>query len=316
MSIKIYDLCQSIPQVNESGKYAPNGDAGTVADGYTPKRPHGGEGLRQFTPEELCSLIVPVVSVNGSVRGYQRPFRRQHARKIAVALLEGKRIPEITVAVDGNGVMSVVDGQHRAVAAVIAGTPIEGIVRRMNKEEQRQLFADQRKAASVDRNVLILAGTGPYERYIQDAVSNNDHPWSQIVSSTHGSKTRISPYSMMRLLGFYVGNAGSQQITRAAEARWDEALADEMAPLVSCFGNKQSNPPAFRASALHGIGAASMYVFRRNDHVQSGDHERWIEHMPKFPWERWMHIRLGHDFTFQLVAHWNKRLSEVRRVRV
>jgi hypothetical protein len=321
MPTTVHDLCKEIPQLDEHGKFdVQKHNKGekvpTVAAGMTPKRASVREGIYRFSPEELLSLHIPTVSVNGMVKGYQRPFVRDHARKIAVALLGGKALPEITVAVDGNGVMSAVDGQHRAVGGVIAGVPIVGIVRRMSKDEQKQLFTDQRKAKPVDRNVLILAGTNPYERYIQRGVSHNGHAWREIVSSNSGSKTRISPFAMFQLLCCYVGTANGTTFSAAMEERWDEDLADELAPLVSCFSDKQTNPAAFQATALRGIGAASMYIFRRNPHLQESDYQRWITHMPKFPWERYMHVRSGADWTFHLVQHWNKRLHESRRVQL
>lgn len=321
MSTTVHDLCKEIPQLDpngkfEVGKHKQGQSIPSVAEGLTPKRASVAEGLHLFGPEELLSLQIPVVSVNGAVKGYQRPFVRDHARRIAVALLEGKAIPEITVAVDGNGVMSAVDGQHRAVGAVIAGASIVGIVRRMSKEEQKQLFADQRKAKPVDRNVLILAGTNPYEKYIQRAVAHNGHPWREIVSSNLSSKTRITPYAMLQLLSHYVGNSAGTAISASMEERWNEDLADEMAPLVACFGDKQSNPVAFQATTIRGIAAASMFIFRRNEQLQETDHDRWVTHMPKFPWERYLHLRSGADWTFHLVQHWNKRLYESRRVQL
>ena len=319
MPTTVHDLCKEIPQLDENrkfnvGRHNKGEKIPSVAEGLTPKRASVREGIYRFSPEELLSLHIPTVSVNGTVRGYQRPFVRDHARKIAVALLNGKALPEITVAVDGNGVMSAVDGQHRAVGGVIAGMPIVGIVRRMSKDEQKQLFADQRKAKPVDRNVLILAGTNPYERYIQRAVADNDHAWKLIVSSSPASKTRISPYSMLSLLAHYVGNASSTNFSPAMEERWDKDLADELAPLIACFGNRQTNPAAFQATAIRGIGAASMYIFRRNPNLQESDYRRWVNHMPKFPWEQHAFVRTGADWTFRLVQHWNKRLHASRRV--
>lgn len=320
MSITIQEICAEIPQLDEMGTYASARQKArgehvpTVADGLEPKRPPAKEGLHLFTPAELLTLHVPVVEVNSSVRGYQRPFERPHARKVARAIADGKPMPPIIVAVDGRGVMSLPEGQHRAVGAVIAREPIEGIVKRMSKEEQRELFAGQRKAKTVDRNVLILAGTGPYERYIQDALVNNRNPWHRIVSANPSSKTRITPYAMLNLLTSFVGNAIGNRLNQTMEERWDQDLADGLAPLVACFGDKQTNPPAFASAALRGIGQAAMYVFRRNEHGQDDDYDRWVVHMPKFPWERYMHVRTTADFTFHLVAHWNKRLHASRRV--
>lgn len=319
MSTTIYDICKTIPTLNSSGKFDVHklnkgGEVASVADAITPSRPLYAEGLHEFTPAQLCALRVPVVTVNGRVRGYQREFDRNHARRIAVALRRGRHIPEITVAVDGNGVMFVVDGQHRAVAAAIVAKPIMGLVKHLSAAEQAQLFADQRKAKVVDRNTLILAGDGPYERYIQAAVSRDDHPWSKITSANSSSKTRISPFAMLGLLTRFVGNSGGLTMNDAIVSRWDEDLADELAPLIACFGDKKINPEPFQAMPLRSIGTTAMYVFRRNPAVQLSDRQRWIVHMPKFPWSRYGWVREGYRMTGELIAHWNKRLHESRRV--
>lgn len=322
MSTTIQEICESIPQLDEGGRFTSaqaqvRGErVPTVVDGLKAKRPPVTEGLHTFTPAELLTLRVPKLEVNHAIHGYQRDDDRRHARRIAKSMLEGRRIPEIKVAVDGKGVLWVVDGQHRSMGAVIAGKPLRAVVERLSKEEQAQLFADQRRAKPVDRNVLILAGNGPYERYIQTACTDNRHPWTEIVSANPRSNTRISPYSALGLLTSYVGNAVGTRITSSMVERWDESLADELAPLIQCFGNKQTNPPAFRAAALNGIGQTAMHVFRRNEHAQSGDHERWVVHMAKFPWERYMHVRTAADFNFHLVQHWNKRLNQSRKVQI
>jgi hypothetical protein len=318
MSTTIYDICKQIP-VLKDGKFDVfkhrTGEAiPTVVDGLKPRQAPTKEGLHTFTPEELLTLRVPMIEANSRITGYQRPFDRNHARKIAVAILEGRPMPPGVVALDGHGVMYAVDMQHRAVAAVITRQSMPAVVTRMTKEEQRELFAGQRKAKTVDRNVLILAASGPYEEYIQDAVTSNDHPWSEIVSANPSTKTRITPHQMFGLLANYVGNSAGNVMTSNMLERWDENLADGMAPLIACFGNKKTNPLAFRPVALRGIGRASMYVFRRNETVQESDHERWVYHMPKFAWERYLHVRSGNDFAYHLVTHWNKRLHASRKV--
>lgn len=319
MSTTIYDICKQIPVLNDNGKFDTrsnweNGTMPTVVDGLKPRQAPTKEGLHLFTPEELLSLRVPVIEVNHSVTGYQRPFDRGHARKMVLAMREGKQMPPGVVALDGHGHMYTVDMQHRAVAGVIAREPILGVVMGMNKQGQRELFAGQRRAKPVDRNVLILAASGPYEEYIQDAVTSNNHPWSEIVSANTKSKTRITPNQMLDLLSFYVGNSAGTVMSPDMLARWDREVADEMAPLISCFGDKQNNPVAFQPPALRGIGRTAMLVFRRNERTQESDYQRWVNHMPKFPWERNRIVRSGVEWTYVLVQHWNKRLFAARRV--
>lgn len=291
------------------------GDRPRVTDGLKAQRPPKTEGLHTFTPEELLTLYVDQVAVNGSVHGYQRETDIPHARKVARAMLEGKPMPLLHIAMDGKGRMSIVDGQHRAIAAVIARVPIEGVIKRMDKADQKELFFGQRNAKKVDPNILTLAGTNPYARYVQEVFENPSHPWNGLVSANKWSKTRMAPYAMFQLLIRYVGNVetGAARISPVVEERWDRGLADELAPLIAVFGNKQTHPLAWRPFALQAIGSSAMWVFRRHPE-HAGDRERWAAHMPAFPFELWMHTRTQRLMTGHLVDHWNKRLQGSRRV--
>jgi hypothetical protein len=166
------------------------GDRPTISEGLKPRRAPAVEGLHMFTPEELLTLNIQTVSVNGSVKGYQREADPTHARRVAKALLDGKPMPLLHIAMDGRGSMYIVDGQHRALAAVIARVPIEGVVKRMDKQDQAELFFGQRQAKTVDPNVLVLAGTSAYARYVQEALETPSHPWNRIVSANRSSKRR------------------------------------------------------------------------------------------------------------------------------
>lgn len=288
-----------------------------VLDGLSPHPFPAREGLHVFTPEELLSLKIDPVSVNGSVTGYQRDLDLTHAKKIAEALVVGKPMPLIHIALDGSGDGWIVDGQHRAVGAIIAREAIEGVVQKLDKEKQATLFYNQRNAKAVDRSVLVLAGQSVWDRYVQEAVSRNSHPWHPLVSASRKSKTKITPYAMFQLLVRYVGNLEGQAAGlkgRGLDDRWDLGLADGLAPLISCFGNKQTHPLAFRPGTLQAIGAAAMWVFRRNDGGHPDDAERWQKHMPMFPFELWLHVRTQSQMTEVLLAHWNKRLAGSRKV--
>lgn len=286
-----------------------------VVDGLKMRRAPAQEGLHTFTPEELLSLYVQQIDVNGRVVGYQRDLDIRHARRVALALRAGKPMPVIHVALDGKGRMSIVDGQHRAAGAVIARLPIDGVIRRMNQAEQAELFFGQRSAKTVDPNVLVLAGTDPFSRYVQEALEDSRHAWSRIVSSNRKSKTRITPFAMFQLVLRYVANAetGGARVTSLHVERWDRGLADELALLISCFGNKQTHPLAFRPSTIQAIGAAARVVMRREER-HPDDHERWQKHMPLFPFDQWLHIRTQRLMTEHLLDHWNKRLTGKRRV--
>jgi hypothetical protein len=287
-----------------------------VGDGMKPKRPATTEGLHTFSPEELLAMTVPVVSVNGNVTGYQRVLDPAHARKIAAAMRAGKPMPEIQIALDGRGTFSIVDGQHRAVGAVMAHLPLVGIVRKLTKPEQHDLFYGQRLAKPVDRNVLVLGGKNVIDRYIQDAVTKNDHAWHGLVSANRKSQTAMTPYQAYQLLVRYIGNVEGQGAgirVGALDARWDRGLADDLAALISCFGNGKTNPLAYKNTNLQAIGATAMWVFRRHPTV-GGEHERWASHMPTFQFKDWVHVRTQTGMTDQLIVHWNKRLSGPRRV--
>lgn len=315
MSVTIQELAREMYVDGSRTSQLKSDDRPRVTDGLKARKAPPHEGLHTFSPEELLTMYVQTVSVNGTVSGYQRDRDVPHVRKVARAMLDGKPMPPIIIAVDGKGRMSIVDGQHRALAAIIARLPIKGVVERMDKREQAELFFGQRNAKTVDPNVLVLAGTSAYARYVQEAIENNDHPWHQIVSSNKYSKTRIAPYAMFQLLIRYVANTetGGAKLTFQVEERWDRGLADELAPLIACFGNKQTNPLAFRPFAVQAIGATAMWVFRRNE-AQPDDHERWVRHMPLFAWEEWLHIRTQRHMVGHLIDHWNKRLSAARRV--
>lgn len=286
-----------------------------VIDGLRIRKPAAQEGLFLLTPEELLTLRIAQVSVNGRVVGYQRELNVADARKIAPYLAGGGMVPPITLALDGKGQMWISDGQHRAAGAVIARVPIWATVQRLDKDEQRQMFLSQRRARRISSDVMTLAGADPLARYVQEAVVSNDHPWSEIVSANRKAKTKISPYAAYQLLIRYVLNVEGQAASYRTnmDAQWDRGLADGLAPLISCFGNKQTNPLAFRPGTIQAVGAAAMWVFRRHEE-HSDDRARWMAHMPAFQFAQYVHVRTQTAQTGLLIDHWNKRLSAARRV--
>lgn len=316
-STTIYDLIKDVPIEGTNLLVAKKKGIPIVmvGDGLRPRLLPLGEGHHVFDPEELLALRIEALSVNGRVIGYQREPDYKHARRVARALLAGKPFPPILVAIDSRGRGAIVDGQHRAIAAVMAGLPIEAHVKKMSQTERAELFFGQRNAKTVDRNVLVLAGTGPFDRYVQQAVSTDDNAWSDIVSANRHSKTRITPYAMYQLLIRYVGNAEGQAASHKTgmDDRWDRELADELAPLIACFGNKQTNPLAFKPAVVQAIGSTALWVFRRHATIES-DRERWERHMPTFPFRNWIHVTTQQQVTSLLIEHWNKRLSGARRV--
>lgn len=287
-----------------------------VLDGLHPKRPPVVEGLHEFTPEELLALYVAQVQVNGRIVGYQRQLDETHARRIARWLLDNKPVPTLDVALEGDGRMFIVDGQHRAAGAVIARRSVQGVVRKLNKESQAELFFSQRKAKTIDPNTLVLAGTTPFDRYVQSAIYDRGNPWNGMVSASRNAKRKIGPYAMFQLIVRYVGNVEGQGTGRliATDDNWNHALADELASLIRCFGDKESNPLAFRPVALNAIGSTAMWVFRRHPGTLADDHDRWVKQMPTFPFDRWLQLRTQRELVDVLLAHWNRRLTGSRKV--
>ncbi|MBA3688444.1 MAG: hypothetical protein H0W81_06420 [Chloroflexi bacterium] len=318
-STSLYDLLADVPvqlersertRLQRSGETAPS-----VIDGLNPRRAGLDRGLVTLSPEELLTIKIAPVSVNGRVVGYQRDLKVVYARDIAKALLRGVVMPPINLAIDGHGILWAVDGQHRAAGAIIARTPIKAVVQELTRDEQKSMFLSQRSAKPVGRDILTLAGTDPIARYVQQAVTTNANAWSNIVSANRHSKTRITPYSAYQLLLRYVYNVEGQAASykHNMEDHWDVGLADQLAPLIACFGNKQTNPLAFRPTTVQSIGAAAMWVFRRNTPL-STDYDRWVTHMPSFKFGDWAHISTQMAKTDVVLDHWNKRLTKTRRV--
>lgn len=289
-----------------------------ITHGLKPRRAPREPGVHLFTVAELLALSIPYMTANGTINGYQRGLEVSHARNIARALQAGKPLPPIEVALDDRGNMSIIDGQHRTVGAVLAGVPIEGHIKHRSLDEQRELFAGQRRARPVDRNVLVLAGDSPYELYIQDAVTSSEHPWSPLVSSSAKSKTKVSAHTALALILGYVSDAieNGSRLTPHQIERWNSTYADEMAPLLTCFGNKKSNPLAFSATNVRAIGHAATLVFRRRN-ADEADYDRWVRHMPGFQFRDYAYIRRSSQMLDELLEHWNKRLpvDSSRRVK-
>jgi len=286
-------------------------------EGMKPRKPAVTEGLVLMSPEELLTVKIDVVSVNGQIVGYQRDFNVKNARAVRDSLLKGEILPPVSLALDGHNNLWGVDGQHRMGGAILARIPLWATVQRLDKNQRRSMFLSQRAARRVAPDILTLAGTDPVARYVQEAVIDNANPWAPIVSANRTSKTRISPYSAYQLLLRYVFNVEGQAASykKNMEALWDRGRADELAPLIQCFGDKQSNPLAFKPGAIQAIGATAMWVFRRNARLQPADRDRWISHMPTFQFQRYLHHTTQQDKTDDLLNHWNKNLGPSRRVR-
>lgn len=323
----LFELAAQIPQVDLApGKKARGGkNRPPVTQGIVPEPFPTKEGLFEVTPEQLASLVVPKIEVESDIRGFQREKTNTHARKIARAMLAGDEMPpiELSIFVDDQGKalaaeVFVGDGQHRGLGAIIARKPLEVIVKRRTIEQARRLFTNQSKAKNLRSDDTLLTGNSPLELYIQDAVTSDDHPWSDLVAP-YKSERRMTPTTMAIIVGSFVYNTLNQGVTfhttRPGDD-FDHNQADRLATLIRSFGSKTTNGLAFRGRSLRAISFAAVYVFRRNPSLKDGDVERWKQHMPKFDFSKYPHL-LGKEaeMAVALVEHWNKRLPEERKVK-
>ena len=317
----VFELASSIQQMDLTKGSTDRGSRNRppVTQGLIPVAFPNDEGYYTVTPEQIASLRVPTIEVNGDIRGFQRAKENTHARKIARAILAGDEMPPLMVSIFPDGKAYVDDGQHRALGAVIARTPIEVVVKRRTVEQARKLFANQSRARKLKSDDTLLTGDSPLELYIQDALTSDSHPWSAMVTtSSGGQSTRMSPTSMAIVVGSYVYNTLNQGTnflcTRPVE-QWDERKGDILAKMIQAFGTKTTNPLAFRARSLRAITQAAVYVFQRNKNVHRDDFDRWMRHMPTFDFAKFPHLlNKDNELAARLVEHWNKRLPEARRV--
>jgi hypothetical protein len=319
----IFDLLQDVRQAGPNGRVSK--DAPSVVKGMKPKPIDTSvTGLHEFSPEYLLSLQVPTIEYTEGqeIAGFQRFLRVPSARKIARAMIEGKEMPPGLISIDEEGNPLVTDAQHRIVGAVMARKPLKLVLEHRTREAAQQLFADQKKGLQPDNDTLILSGHGPYNEYIQDAVTNPDHPWFPIAGAGKvggkGSTDKMSPYTMKFMLVAYVGNqAGTKGGVDAAEEptirdRWNKDAADELAELIKAFGTKKERPEAFTSVALRATAIAATLVIARRNRTRK-DIERWKIHMPKFNYL--VHSYLSStDLTDRMLDHWNKKLKTENRV--
>lgn len=290
----------------------------SVTHGLTPVPFPVKEGYFIATPEQIASLIVPKTEVGLDIKGFQRGKVNAHARKIAKSLLDGKEVPPILLSIFPDGKVYLDEGQHRCLASIIARKPLEVVVKKRTVEQARELFANQSRAKRLKSDDTLLTGNSAIELYLQDALTTDQHPWSSLVSA-YPSPVRMTPTSMTLIVGSFVHNTMSLSTpwhtSRPTEA-FDPRLADQLARLVQAFGNKTTNPLAFRAKSLRAITFAAVHIIRRNDNwLGHKDEERWLRHMPNFDFSRWAHILNREvELSLALVDHWNKRLPESRRV--
>lgn len=300
-----------------------------VTDGLKPKPFPMTEGYYEATPEQLASLKVPVITVGDQITGFQRDARdsKSHARDMAKAMRDGKEFPPIIVSLTINSVTGeqeaiVSDGQHRSVASIIARKPCEVVVKQREETSAKNMFSDQTKSKRIRHDHTLLRGDSPLEHYIQDALTSDDHPWSDMISATGGSsdRRRMSPVTAAGMIGAYVFDSMSASVNnyiKRSNDSFDVEKANELAELIKAFGNKMTNPDAFRSRSLKSTTYAAVYIFQRNPAIKDTDRKRWMEWMPRFSFKEHAHLWNNDQQLAQaLVAHWNKRLPAERKVEV
>jgi hypothetical protein len=283
-------------------------------------------GYRIVEAESLASLVVPVVNYNehlggAEIEGFQRVFSPFRARKIAQAIQSGSEMPPVLVSIDEFGNAVITDGQHRSIGSMLAGSRQGVVVEARSLRKAQELFANQKLGVQPPNDYLIVAGTGPYNEYVQDALTDDKHVWANIVGPGKyiggpGATTKIGPSQMHVLLTQYVGDQTGTRQNKASQGvlvdRWDEKMANELASLVACFGNKTTNPEAFKGNSLRAIGAVATLAIRRRGRHQK-DIDRWIAIMPQFNFGLYAHLGAV-GLTDGLIAHWNKRLRDDSRI--
>lgn len=306
----IYEIAKTIKRAEEGEKARSN--APSIVAGMAPESFTARPGARWLSPLQLLSLVVPTLArSNGGFAGFQRDEIAVHARKIARAVRNGVPMPVLEVALLPDGTLWLVDGQHRALGAVIADAMALAVIRKATEEEAQALFSNQGKGRGVNPNVLVLGARDPFSEYVQDALTSPDHRWSELVGA-HASANRISANQMFKAVEAYCSDRRGTNHHTPDEA-FDRGLADEMGLLLTAFGTKQTNPAAFRPMAVRAITGAAILVIRRNGSRRE-DVDRWTRHMPQFPFASYLHLRRESELTDALLSHWNKRLSVERRV--
>lgn len=315
----IFELASQIPYMDLSVPGQGKKNRPSVAQGLVPEPFPIDKPYFFASVPQILSLRVPILEIDGGIRGFQRGKGIHHAREIARAINAGKEMPPALISVFPDGLAYIGEGQHRALGAVIAQMPLECVVKKRAVADARELFSNQTKAKNVKTDNTLLTGNSPLEIYIQDALTTDKHLWSDMVG-LQASDLRMSPTTMANIVGAYVFNAlhnGVRSFVSKPESQWDEKYANELARLIQPFGTKVTNPLAFRGNPLRAISYAAVWIIRRNPAWRGDkDFERWRAHMPKFDFAKYPHIlNKEHDLAHEMVRHWNKRLPEARLVR-
>lgn len=311
----VFDLASEIRRTDSKGnvtKVSP-----PVTEGIKPKKFPLKEGYQVLKPEEVSSMLVPTQElVDGKIHGFQRPVKNYHARRIAEAIMEGKPLPAIEAALYRNAVW-VVDGQNRAIGSIIAGREVPVLIRHLNADEMRNLFVDQSKGKAVNPSIIVLSASNDFAEYVQDAVTDSsNHPWGNMVTHRISSEKHITPFQMYSsVLGYVTSTLGRHVTELADSAEFNKTYADELAVLFKAFGTKTSNPIAFRPVGIKAMSYSAVTIIRRQG-SRKADVDRWVDWMPRFPWEEYMGIRKSKELAVMMIRHWNKRLHDSNKIKL
>lgn len=298
-----------------------------VIEGYTPKPFENRVGMRIVDPEELLSLRIPILQRSpDSLEGYQRVLRINDAHAIAYAMEEGVEIQNVQVSLDEEGTAYITDGQHRTAAAIIAHKPLDVYVKQRTYAQARALFENQKFQKPISRSHSVMIHTDRMSRYVQEALVDKRHPWHDMVHER--SAIKLSPAAMHRLVTMYgcniVGSLTPEGI-ESAQARFNEARADELAELIGAFGRdangefRRENKRVlfYKQAFLTALTQAAVMIFlRAKDIHPAEDKERWNRHMTTFNWVKFESLGGGKHMVEALLDHWNKKKTSRRVERV
>jgi len=185
----------------------------------------------------------------------------------------------------------------------------------------KALFAGQAKGKTVNPSTIVLSASDPYSEYVQDAVTNDQHPWAHLVTHQIASDKRLTPSQARAAIVIYAENMlGSAPSTatlmeKSEREGLDKYRADQLAELINPFGTKEDNPTVYRAVVFRAVvGAGVVIVRHHNAGAERIAVERWKEWMPKFQFAAYQGVTSTNDYTPLLIAHWNKRLQPKRRI--
>lgn len=331
----IYDLAMQIPEIDvmigrSRGRPAQEQSKPIAAD-MSPKAFPLAEGVFEVEPEQLLSLKVPLYDP-ATGQGFQRDVLRfpQHCRYIARCMLQGAEVPILVASIFPDNQPYVTDGQNRAIAAIITRTRVRVDIQRRTVAEARALFNNQQEAWKLSSDLMIMSGNSPVALYIQEAVSDSNHPWHSYVGPGAArypgkghvggqDRDKLSPTQVSTAVGMFAYNTLNAQ-TRALGRRndpIDRMRADQLARLLSVFGTKHTNRNAFRAGSVWAIARAATEIFLRNPNARPGraDERRWMQVMGGFDFGKYPHLisHQDNELVRKLIEHWNKRLHADRR---